>query len=66
VDGCKGLPHRHPYVWKENLLERDVEVAEIQRIKDKRQKYKEKSKKIKVFLCPRSLLLMMKGRSGTL
>jgi hypothetical protein len=33
LDGCKGLPHRYPYVWKENLMERDVEMAQVQRLK---------------------------------
>ena len=29
MDGCKSLQDRYPYVWKENILERDVEMAEI-------------------------------------
>ena len=33
MDGCKGLQNRDPDVWEENLLERDVEVATIQRLR---------------------------------
>jgi ABC-type Na+ efflux pump permease subunit len=27
LDGCKSIPHRYPYVWQENILEGNVEVA---------------------------------------
>ena len=37
MDGSKGLQDRYTYVWKENILERNVEMAEIQRIRRKAQ-----------------------------
>jgi hypothetical protein len=30
MDGSKSLQNRYSHVWKENLMERNVEVAEIQ------------------------------------
>ncbi len=29
LDGSQGLQNRNPYVWEKNILERDVEMAEI-------------------------------------
>jgi cytochrome c oxidase assembly factor CtaG len=35
MDGSKSLPDRYPHVWKENLMERNVEMAEIQWLRQK-------------------------------
>ena len=29
MDGCKDIPDRYSDVWEENIMERDVEMAEI-------------------------------------
>ncbi len=29
MDGCKGLPNRYSDVWEKNIMERNMEMAEI-------------------------------------
>jgi hypothetical protein len=66
LDGCKNLPYRNPYVWQENILERDVEMAAIQWIKVWSSKFGVPSNKNRFFLSGETSLFRRRVRGGVL